>query len=133
MSWKFFRRKLSAAQRIEDIERSLALEKVKLQGVICLIPEYVECLVEEIRFRGDAAVGLDGRELHGPAERKLKKIEARIAENLGNSNKKDQQPKNEGLTGHEQRKVFLGALPGSILTEDQHHKQMIGTTIGAED
>lgn len=95
MSWKFGRKKVVADP----------LDAEQLRRVVALIPEYVECLVEEGRLRGDAAAGLDGREFHGPAERKLKKIEARLALIIGKA--------------ADRRPQALGKMPGAILTEAQ--------------
>lgn len=75
-----------------------ALDVEQLRRVVALIPEYVECLVEEGRLRGAANAGLDDRGYHGPAERKLKKVEARLAEILA-------------------RKPEM--LPGAILEDEQ--------------
>jgi hypothetical protein len=104
------------------------LDAEQLRRVVALIPEYVECLVEEGRLRGDAAAGLDGREFHGPAERKLKKIEARLAEII-----RVQRKGECGMSCAAQRKTFLGALPGAILTKEQLRSGIIGSTTGSDD
>lgn len=97
MSWKFGRKKVVAEP----------LDAEQLRRVVALIPEYVECLVEEGRLRGDTEAGLDGREFHGPAERKLKKIEARLA----------------GILSREHGAGSAGKLPGAILTDEQRVAQ----------
>jgi len=55
----------------------------RLRRVVNLIPEYVDALIAERMGVRAMEEGLDGRELHGPAERRLIKIEARIAELMG--------------------------------------------------
>lgn len=58
----------------------------KLQRVINLIPAYVEAITEERQAAHVMAEGLDGRGLHGPAVRRLRKVEARISQILGGRN-----------------------------------------------
>jgi hypothetical protein len=70
MIWKFWR-------------RGKFVDSEQLRRVVNLIPEYVDALIDERMGRRAQAEGLDGRELHGPAERKLKKIEGRLAELIG--------------------------------------------------
>ena len=100
MSWKFWK-------------HSRAVDSEQLKKVVNLIPEYVDALIDERMGARAQAEGLDGRELHGPAERKLKKVEVRLNELLGDK------PRKEGMTCAQQRKVFLGALPGAILKTEQ--------------
>jgi len=58
------------------------LSREQLKKIINLIPEYVDALIDERQGALASSEGIDGREYHGPAERKLKKIEARLAELL---------------------------------------------------
>lgn len=89
---------------VVDVER--------LRRVVNLIPEYVDALIDERRTRTAAVNGLDARETHGPAERKLKKVEVRLAELLGRNlkletgNLNSREKAQKGQTGAEQRKVF---------------------------
>jgi hypothetical protein len=65
------------------LKRKSAVSAEQLRRVVNLIPEYVDALIEERMGARAQAEGIDGRELHGPAERKLKKIEARMAAIVG--------------------------------------------------
>jgi uncharacterized protein (DUF2342 family) len=113
-----FDRKDAKTQKIKEIgmswlkkkaERQLDVEQ--LRRVVALIPEYVDALIDERMGARAIAEGLDGRELHGPAERKLKKIEARLAGILGIKRKVA-----------EAAEVRSAVLPGAILTDEQRGK-----------
>ena len=94
-------------------------ERDRLRRVVNLMPEFVEAITEERQAAHAMAEGLDGRELHGPAVRKLKKVEIRIAQILGGR----VPPRNtrKGLSGPEQRHGFLQGLRpnGNIVFGDQ--------------
>ena len=109
MSLRFWKKKKVVAE---------PLDAEQLRRVVALIPEYVECLVEEGRLRGDTEAGLDGREFHGPAERKLKKIEARLAGILGRKPETGNL-KPERILSREE----LSRLPGVILPAEQRGAQ----------
>lgn len=85
-------------------KKAAVVDAERVQAVVNLIPEYVDALIEERRTRMAHNAGLDARESHGPAERKLKKVEARIAELLGS---KPRNTPKEGLTCSQQRRFFL--------------------------
>lgn len=88
-------------------KKRATVDAEQLQAVVNLIPEYVDALIEERRTRTAAANGLDARETHGPAERKLKKVEARIHELLGSKPRNTPNTRKEGLTCAQQRRFFL--------------------------
>lgn len=78
----------------------------RLRRVVNLIPEYVDALIDERMGRRAMVEGLDGREIHGPAERRLVKIEARISELIGGQSERA----NEKLNCSAMRRIFLDGL-----------------------
>ncbi len=88
-------------------KKRAVVDAESLRRVVNLIPEYVDALVDERRTRMAHDAGLDARESHGPAERKLKKVEGRIAELLGENGHKKHKEAQKGLRCSEVRKIFL--------------------------
>jgi hypothetical protein len=80
----------------------------RLRRVVNLIPEYVDALIAERMGVRAMEEGLDGRELHGPAERRLIKIEGRIAELIGGESRG--QGAGGRLTCAAERRFFLEGL-----------------------
>lgn len=100
-------------------KKRAVVDAEQLRRVVNLIPEYVDALIEERRTRTAALNGLDARETHGPAERKLKKVEARIAEILGSDSRERAQGAQKGMTGAECRRIFLSTTEKRSMGAEQ--------------
>lgn len=93
-------------------KKKKALDVEQLRRVVALIPEYVDALIDERMGARAIAEGLDGRWMHGPAERKLKKIEARLAGIIGR----------EWIGGKVKVDGGQATLPGAFLSNEQRGK-----------
>jgi hypothetical protein len=92
----------------------------RLSRVVNLIPEYVDALIDERMGARAMEQGLDGRELHGPAVRKLEKVEERIAailstggdprSEVGYQRSAIRGRRSAGLTGAQVRRIFLSTI-----------------------
>jgi hypothetical protein len=87
--------------------KKATVDAENLIKVMGLIPLFVEALVDEHMGAHAMKEGLDGREIHGPAVRKLERIDAEIHRLLGeNGHKKHKEAQKEGLSCSKVRKFF---------------------------
>jgi hypothetical protein len=96
-------------------KKRAVVDAENLLKVMRLVPLFVEALVDEHMGAHAMKEGLDGREIHGPAVRKLERIDAEIHRLLGGQRAESMEPGAEksGLSCSKVRKIFFQTLEGS--------------------